>query len=599
MQEKPLEEIYNTVRVPLIQPQDNIPQGIGGLITQAARDYLNCFVISDGKPNNSGGQKTGFLKKRTGSLPGSFDFSSVITGSTNNNGVCNLAITSLVDVYVGCVYDATNSKHVFFQYRPNTGVGGNVKIGELTSTAATDLVYLTELNIANVTTLGVVIHKNDYSSSKGFYATSSGGVFPASSLTEITDTDFPPKKGTPEHLTGPMVQMNGTTYVMTRGGAIYNSDLNTITSWNSAGVIQANQYPDLGIGLLRYKHHILAFGDGSIQFFNDVGNPAPASPLQRTDQAFIKFGCIWPKSFININDVVYFLSRGTSGSVDLYKLDGYSPVILSGAIESSYLTLFSSTGLGSYYFMLELGSIQYSGRQHIIIGGVEKVFNLLAGQAGTVFTSDPFSLVYTDVYSGVMMYNIEENDFWYYSHPHYKQAYFPLVVNSTGIGSAIQYGIGAAAGASAGAAAQGINFYKKAASDSLYSTSITESNLSGTSPTGITIGIQLNALSFVTEKRKFYHKIKLISKYWPDVVSGDTRTSPFVWVVWNSKNNLFTAPIGINYINKRAITMPNVMKRYYINNAGSSRLLNLGIICKSDGDFVIEELEFDISLGTM
>lgn len=159
----------------------------------------------------------------------------------------------------------------------------------------------------------------------------------AGPLTQITDTDFPANQAAYQKLTGPMIQMNGTCYVLTERGEIWNSDTGTIADWNSAGYQTAIMYPDRGVGLCRMRHHLVVFGSKSIEFFNDEGVAPPDSPLMRTDQAFIKMGTITPRSYININDTIYFLTW-SEGALGLFKLDGYTPIRISQPTQTWWMT---------------------------------------------------------------------------------------------------------------------------------------------------------------------------------------------------------------------------------------------------------------------
>ena len=66
-------------------------------------------------------------------------------------------------------------------------------------------------------------------------------------LAKIIDADFP---GNASLTTvGAFVCMNGFTYIMDSVGKVWNSDINSVTSWTTTGVIVSQMYPDKGIGL--------------------------------------------------------------------------------------------------------------------------------------------------------------------------------------------------------------------------------------------------------------------------------------------------------------------------------------------------------------
>lgn len=424
--ERSLDAQQQKVIIPPYGPSENILYDVDS--------YRIINMVPKIQKDNAG-NATKFLEKRTGFRIQTLNVSTIVNSvlETDLCAMANIGISQLNDVMVGVWYDASVSKHFIIQYRPVAGTV--VKIGELAGATAFDYIHLSELQIGGVATLGLVWVKYDMSSSAGYYATSAAGVFTAGSLTEIFGTGvapytFPPKKSTPEHLTGPMVQMNGTTYVMTQQGKIYNSDLDSITSWNSLGVIQAIAYPDKGIGLVRYKHHIVAFGMDSTEFFNDVGNPSPASPLERTDQAFIKFGCKSPLGYVNVQDVLYWVGGGDA--IGLWKLDGYAPVKVSLPSHDSRIQMAFN------------GSIYAANSASVVSFWVNKTHNIVingavypAGVESPFYTSDdpvePNGSVLD--WFGILTYNIDADAWWAIMDCAYQGNYYMALYPATYYGS--------------------------------------------------------------------------------------------------------------------------------------------------------------------
>ncbi len=86
-----------------------------------------------------------------------------------------------------------------------------------------------------------------------------GGAFNDLAITKtpvakIIDADFP-------SMVGGFAVMDGFAFVMTATGRVYNSDVNSITSWQSSSFITANMSTDTGLGVITYKNHIVAFGN--------------------------------------------------------------------------------------------------------------------------------------------------------------------------------------------------------------------------------------------------------------------------------------------------------------------------------------------------
>lgn len=136
-------------------------------------------------------------------------------------------------------------------------------------------------------------------------------------LAKIIDTDFPTT------IIGEFAQLNGYTYIMTTDGNIYNSDLNSIVSWNPASLALANSYPDVGRGVIRYKNMIAAFGSSSVEFFYHSSNATFGSPLMRSQESISNVG-----AKLNVSRVLYGSGHGTiffvAEDYNFYALDGFS-----------------------------------------------------------------------------------------------------------------------------------------------------------------------------------------------------------------------------------------------------------------------------------
>jgi len=99
--------------------------------------------------------------------------------------------------------------------------------------------------------------------------------------TEIIDTDFT----TLAHV-GKMEYLNGRAYVLSRTGArIYNSDLNSLSSWSATSFLTKQVVQDIATGLARFGDQIIAFGESTMEVFRDVGNPTGSSLEAQTDLA--------------------------------------------------------------------------------------------------------------------------------------------------------------------------------------------------------------------------------------------------------------------------------------------------------------------------
>jgi Phage stabilisation protein len=144
-----------------------------------------------------------------------------------------------------------------------------------------------------------------------------GYFYPESgALTEITDVDYPYNVAgqTP---TGTFVHLNGFSFILTEEGRIYNSDLNSISSWSATGYIATNLYPDRGIGLARFKNMIVAFGQESAELFRLTGGDT-GSPLQAVQEGSIHIGAAQYTAITSMEDQVAWVASSATGSTSVY-----------------------------------------------------------------------------------------------------------------------------------------------------------------------------------------------------------------------------------------------------------------------------------------
>lgn len=580
MPELQLRNIYDTIRIPLVEGTQHVSQANGSPYT-VDEFMLNCFPQSSINPIT--GEKETWITKRPGMKALGIDLTGIL-GAVNSQVFANIAITALNDVYIAGVLDITNGKMVIIQYRPITGT--STKLGEITTATYEDQLFLTELTVAGVPTLGVVWNRYDGVTSKGYYATSTAGVFLAASLTEITDVDFPPKAASPLPLVGPMVQMNGTTYVLTNTGEIHGSDLNSITSWNSLNMVQAISFPDQGTGLFRYKNYILAFGENSIEWFSDVGNPAPASALQRQEQAMIRFGAPHAKSVQVVDDTVFWLGRSTSGTSGLWKMDGFEPVKVSGPVEDQLINFYSSnSNLGNFWQLLPMTML---GQKQLMIGGVH--WNSGFGEA-VLASGDPHNLAQSQ--GGVLCLNIPEQKFWFYE-PYIDTSecvvgMTPMCVTAnrlTNVESTIQYCM---LSTYAGVGNFGAYIWQFDGTLPRWS----DQNRAGTQKC-YAVAYQPNRVMFNNAKKKRIHKFLAIFDFMQSE-AVDPETGAYLWFYW--EKDRWNAEDASD-IKARSISIPNTFGRYYVTNLGAARTWGLGVASANAMSMRLRALELDVSQGT-
>jgi hypothetical protein len=640
--DKPLQDIFNTVRIPVtdsIVSVENTTPYFNTSYNTAGFDYSgywNCYpqFFSDRSQNQYSSQFDTWITKRGGST-GPVNLASL--GSGNNlTCACIIPITTLDDCYVMAVFDSTGDVDLFtggtqigwriIQYKAQAATA--IQIGTIIGNI-TDNIYLTEITVGGVPTLAVSWSNQAETAFGGAYATGdiATNTFTAATLTVISDVHFPANVAA-QGIRGPFVYQNGWTYIASKLTAgIYNSELNSIISWYSTMVVLSQAYADQLVGLTRYKNHIVAVGENSIEFYNATVAGAgtatnPKSPLQATDQAFIKSGAPHAKSILAFDDTFYWWSRSDAGKFGLYKLDGYTPVKVS-TLRDDLLAAATPEVLGN---SPELYYLQDNGKQHIITT-ILACPNLLffankqnalgtfpTGQPTTVgaaYPGDPWLLNTSEFASGgYLCFDIATGNSWIYSNsaspgafPLYAQSFPPSVPGSASTATTVLMAFSKGAPRSVvGTANYGYRVAQVDARQSqtgIYNaTFFYDTDPTGGSTKAITCGIQFNVWDWGTEKRKRIHKFKVLSRQFG---LSSSATNNYTWVVYNktdgnlgdgnSRNTTYALFV-------RPIIQAYNIARTYLNNLGAARKWYFAIINKNDGNWACKGIELDISQGT-
>jgi len=360
--------------------------------TDKDQRYINCFTKTVNNPFT--GTKTLYCVKRPG-------FGVLNTPESGSIGTALLvwtgqgAGTKLMTAFGGTnstLYDGTTSK------------------GSITGKAT----QIAETFVS--TTPTILIPSTD---STAWYYDNAVTVAVA---TKITDGDFPGNAG--YTLAGGFATMDGYNFIMDTTGNIWNSDLNSVTAWTAANFINANSYPDRGIGCIRQKDTIMAFGTESTQFFYNAGNPT-GSPLSRIEPRTLRVGCIGADAITTIEDIVFWAGSSPQGGihVSMYSGAGYKKIstpeieailILAGAAN---ISLTSIELYGSSFVIVNASNVTFvygleegawsewntsGGRPWYKCAGVSSgstqviyaISNVLTG--GKVYTINPSAMVYQD-----------------------------------------------------------------------------------------------------------------------------------------------------------------------------------------------------------
>lgn len=307
--------------------------------------FVNCFP--ELVTNSITGSATISASKRPGLVAGS-----IASGYTGCYGT-------------GCYWSGYASK-IVFPFRNGTSSrvydSGGSQIGDtLTGSYGGLYSYITETLISGTPYLTWMV-----TSGAGlwtaWYIAGGGG-----SWTQITDADFPLNQ-TPALITrGPMVHLDGYAFIQDTNGNIWNSDLNSLANWSATSFINAQSEPDVGMGLAKTHNLIAAFGPGSLEFFQNSGNPS-GSPLSRV-QGSRRIGVAG--SLLNIytaSDVIYFIGHDVkAGNIGVYSAEG----TLVSKISTPSIDRWLNTGGGAYI----LGSFPANGLSHLLLRNNYNLFS--------------------------------------------------------------------------------------------------------------------------------------------------------------------------------------------------------------------------------
>ena len=601
MADNPLQSQQESVLLPVYDsPNARSTNAGGGLYFD--QSYINCYpeVYTDpvqrAAPVIQATKRPGSLAAMTGAIV-------TATGIASDNHTClaNASFTQLYDVYVAAFFEATGNTIKIVQYRPIAGTA--LVIGTIAGCNINDMVFITEITNGTGLAPGLALsyQKADKSSGTGYYSISVAGVFTASFIA-IASGSFPSNLGTPRIITGPFQFMNGHSYIMTLDGYIYESQLTSafpdITSWNTLATVTASQYPDRGVGIYRYKHLLLAFGQNSVEFWSPDNNAPPQSSLVRTDQAFIKFGAASPKLITNIDDVIYWVSYGESDTIGVWKLEGYAPQRISGQREHNFMM--NSIQIGGYptYFTLE--SVLMAGKKHLIFNGVSS-YSLLYASPSSFSGSDTYTVsTSVDGRAQTLCYNITDQMWWSLNMSGAVNCY---IVSTTAFPSNLTAGqykqyffrrTAVGTGNDSVTSSRPMSWVVSGAEGTYY-----DDNPLGTPTTSaIPVVITWNTLWNRTTKRKFLRK--LVAMMDPLTISAGDAASvlTFYFLVNKSTNNLTASDTSVIALSRPTNTSGTISSRYYINNLGAYRSLSLGIVYRSKDAFRIQGLELEVAGGT-
>lgn len=187
-------------------------------------------------------------------------------------------VAYLWDIAAGATTSAAATRWVFSTSGDDVRVSNTSTTTVIATAAGYAPAFVDKTIIGGVDTV-VLQLRNASGTQRVFYGTAIG------TWTEISDVDFT----TLAHQ-GKMEFLNGTAYTLHRTtNRIYNSELDSLSSWPTTGYITKQITQDIGTGLAKYGNTILAFGESTMERFRDNGNPL-GSPLVADPSGFQRIG---------------------------------------------------------------------------------------------------------------------------------------------------------------------------------------------------------------------------------------------------------------------------------------------------------------------
>ena len=245
-----------------------------------------------------------------------------------------------------------------------------------------------------------------------------GGAFNDLSITKepiakFTDADFPTA------VSGGFAELDGYIFIADIYGKIYNSDLNSISSWTSGNYITASMYSDAMISVARNRNQLVAFGFKSIEHFYNAGNAA-GSPLSSSGALAIEQSAYMqtPLVIASIGGRAYWFSADKN----IYTFEGASPkkinsqgvtVVTPLAMTPftmngcSYLNLTCSSPATTYWYCIDTGqwsepNFSQSAVYSADAVGLNAPF-VMGGTAGKIYVVQSSAGLYQDDSSAFTM----------------------------------------------------------------------------------------------------------------------------------------------------------------------------------------------------
>ena len=378
-----------TVRIPLVGSYSQ--RGLAGAAALALSQdqrFLNCTfdVIS----NPTTGMKTIYVEKRpgwgaesivaageasTGVLkPQSFDAAITAFGATNSTVyVGGISVGTITGRALHLTETIVSSlSHVMIKSSDGTGwyyvdgakdqtsyVGDTHTNTVIDGIASTTGMYigqkLSGTGIVAGTRIATITSSTEITVDTATTATNAAVTITKEPIAKIIDADFV----TTGSSISAFAEMDGYLFYTTTAGSLYNSDLNSVTSYSATGFLSPNMSPDPPVAVARHKNMVIVLGGASIEAFYNAGN-ATGSPLTRSAQFFDRVGTIDQRSVTFLGNDIYFVSTPHEGDLGVYRIRGMQAQKISPPHVDRILGTVSATNGAIYASAFTLGGYSYA-----------------------------------------------------------------------------------------------------------------------------------------------------------------------------------------------------------------------------------------------
>jgi hypothetical protein len=162
-------------------------------------------------------------------------------------------------------------------------------------------------------------------------------------LTKVVDVNYPAT-------TVPGVAyLDGYVFVLTPGGILTNSNLNTPATWNALNTIAGSLSPDPGAAVSKLYNYVVSFGAFSATFFTDAGNVPPGSPLLPQISATCNIGVAAPTSVVATENTIFWVGQTHQKGRKVYIMNGLTPQAISDVFIERILNADPLTTVYAYY----------------------------------------------------------------------------------------------------------------------------------------------------------------------------------------------------------------------------------------------------------